>query len=300
MRSVRNLVILGAAALSAILLALILRPFVGAKTAVAGGSTLSIRSAPSPKPLVQVLVAAQDLATGKTLAAGDLAWQDWPADGVNGAFISRPAPASKAATSAATSAGEMARFYGQVVKDPILAKEPIAAAKLLQKGEGGYMSIVLHPGTRAVSVPVTVESGAGGFILPGDHVDVVLNRQIEVLGPSGGLKSAIASDTLFKNLKVLAIDQNTTVAKDAKSAVGASATLQVAKDDVEYLVQAKAQGSLVLVLRPYAEAIEDTGRVARVNREQPSPSPSPSVKSASVQVVHIIRSGVATDVTVIR
>ncbi len=296
MRSVRNLVILASAAVAAILLALILRPLVGSKTAVAGSSALSIRPAPAPKPLVQVLVAAQDLATGKTLAAGDLIWQDWPADGVNGAFISRPAPASKAATSA----GEMTRFYGQIVKDPILAKEPIAVAKLLQKGEGGYMSIVLHPGTRAVSVPVTVESGAGGFILPGDHVDLILNRQIEVLGPSGALKSAMVSDILFKNLKVLAIDQNTTVAKDAKSAVGASATLQVAKDDVEYLVQAKAQGNLVLVLRPYAEAIEESGRVARVNRELPTPAPSATVKSASVQVVHIIRSGVATDVTVIR
>ena len=296
MRSVRNLVILGAAALSAILLALILRPMVGSKTAVAGGSTLSIRSGPTPKPLVQVLVAAQDLATGKTLGAGDLDWQDWPADGVNAAFISRPAPASKAATSS----GEMTRFYGQVVKDPILAKEPIAAAKLLSKGEGGYMSIVLHPGTRAVSVPVTVESGAGGFILPGDHVDLVLNRQIEVLSASGGLKSAMVSDTLFKNLKVLAIDQNTSAPKDARSAVGASATLQVAKDDVEFLVQAKAQGNLVLVLRPYGEAIEESGRVARVNREQPTPSPNPTVKSASVQVVHIIRNGVATDVTVIR
>lgn len=296
MRSVRNLVILASAAVAAILLALILRPLVGSKTAVAGASALSIRPAPAPQPLVQVLVAAKDLATGKTLSAGDLAWQDWPIEGINGAFITRPAPPSKAATSA----GEMTRFYGQIVKDPILAKEPIAVAKLLSKGEGGYMSILLHPGTRAVSVPVTVESGAGGFILPGDHVDLILNRQIDVLGASGALKSTMVSDILFKNLKVLAIDQNTTVAKDAKSAVGASATLQVAKEDVEYLVQAKAQGNLVLVLRPYAEAIEESGRVARVNRELPAPSPSPTVKSASVQVVHIIRSGVATDVTVIR
>jgi pilus assembly protein CpaB len=108
--------------------------------------------------------------------------------------------------------------------------------------------VVLNPGMRAMSIPVSVESAAGGFILPGDRVDVVLSRQIQV-----GSNSEFRSETVMRNVKVLAIDQTTKPEDGAQSVVGATATLEVGSDDSEALALADAQGDLALVLRSYAD-----------------------------------------------
>ncbi len=110
------------------------------------------------------------------------------------------------------------------------------------------MSVVLQPGMRAVSVPVTVESGAGGFILPGDRVDVVMTRK----GDGGGSQTAVAT-TVLHNLRVVAIDQRVEPDKNAKTIVGSTATIETPAADVEVLLRAKAQGDLSLALRSYAD-----------------------------------------------
>jgi pilus assembly protein CpaB len=150
------------------------------------------------------------------------------------------------------------------------------------------MAITLNPGMRAMSVPLTAESAAGGFILPGDHVDVVESRQLE--GPAqGGGKHVIAS-TVMKNVKVLAIDQNL-VAPKGSSVVGATATLELNQQQAEVIVQAKAQGELTLVLRSYADAAGPAMTVA-----QNTGKSDEGVMRASV--VRVFKSGAASEVTV--
>ena len=139
--------------------------------------------------------------------------------------------------------------------------EPVTERKIVRGGEGGYMAVVLQPGMRAMALPVTVETGAGGFILPGDRVDVLQNRRVDNPGGGGGAQETVAT-VIMRNLRVLAIDQTTEPQKDAKAMVGAVATLEVPAGDEEVMSRAKSQGDLVLALRSYADAGGPSGRGA--------------------------------------
>jgi pilus assembly protein CpaB len=147
-------------------------------------------------------------------------------------------------------------FIGAVVREPIAAGEPITARKIVRAGESGYLAVVLAAGKRAMSIPVTVDSGAGGFILPGDRVDVILSRKLDTGGPN----SLFVSQTVLRNMKVLAIDQTTQTEKDAAAVIGATATLEVSGDEAETLAVSKQAGTLSLTLRSYADARAPSGR----------------------------------------
>jgi pilus assembly protein CpaB len=105
---------------------------------------------------------------------------------------------------------------------------------------------VLLPGMRAMSVPINAETAVGGFILPGDRVDVLQSKQA-----ADG--RTWVSETLMRNLRVLAIDQKTDPEKDARTIVGAVAVLEVPAADAEVLSRGKAQGEMQLALRSYAD-----------------------------------------------
>ncbi|HTK36733.1 MAG TPA: Flp pilus assembly protein CpaB [Caulobacteraceae bacterium] len=256
------------------------------------------------KPSAQVLVAKRDLPAGTRLQQADMTWQAWPQESLNPAFIlqtAAPNPRGEAAkiTVAAADVAKAAvgapdpavtALVGAVVREPILANEPMTDRKLVRSGSAGIMAITLEPGMRAVSVPLSAETAAGGFILPGDHVDVVQSRQLE--GPAqGGGKHVIAS-TVMRNVKVLAIDQNLTAPKGS-SVIGATATLELNAQQAEVLVQAKAQGDLTLVLRSYADANGPAVTVA-----QNTGRADDGVFRASV--VRVFKNGQASEVTVNR
>jgi pilus assembly protein CpaB len=269
-----RIAILATAAIAAIGIALIVRQMASHHGAPPPQAVAQVAS--PARPMTQVLVARRDLPVGTRLGSGDLVWQAWPADAVNPVYITdgqapaaTPADpadiakaqagrAAKAATAAVTgTVGPMEAIYGSIVKDPILASEPIAKAKLVRGGEGGYMAVVLRPGMRAVSVNVTVGSAAGGFILPGDRVDVMQGHAVDG-GASG--HSGFAAGTLLRNIRVLAIDQTSQPPKGSQSLLGAVATLEVPASDAEVLVRAKAQGEVVLALRSYSDAGGPSGR----------------------------------------
>jgi pilus assembly protein CpaB len=230
--------------------------------------------APVAAPAVQtanVVVAAHDLPIGERLVSADLTTQAWPLSAVNAAYITdgQPAPAprpgaagvadktSRAATAAVNAVtggrGPMDGLIGAIVKTPILANEPITNAKLVRGGEGGYMSVVLRKGMRAIAVPVSVNTAAGGFILPGDHVDVIQAHQGE--SNNGGTRPFVVQ-TVLENVRVLAIDQTAQPPKNGgQSDVGAVATLEVDPAGAEHLALAKAQGEMILTLRSFADAL---------------------------------------------
>ncbi len=278
-----RIIVICIAAVAAIGLALVVRAMgssSGEPTAVAAAAAVETR------PMAKVLVAARDLQPGQRLTEGDMAWKDWPVDEVNPAFITdgsvpldaaeaeaaRPEGAVASVTRAAANlagGGAKADYVGSVVRDPILAGEPIVGRKIVRAGDSGYMAAYLEPGMRAMAIRVTVETAAGGFILPGDRVDVVLTRETNLsnVGAQEGDRSRFTSATVMRNIKVLAIDQSTRAGEDAQAVVGATATLEVSPADTEALALAKSEGELSLVLRSYADTGGPSGAVTSGRRE---------------------------------
>ena len=253
------------------------------------------------KPTARVLVAKHDLAVGERLAEGDMAWQSWPLEGVTPTFITENAstasqvvkPAGQEASKIAQAAtdavsgpqGPMAALIGAVVREPMDAGEPIVQKKLVRAGSAGVMAVTLEPGMRAMAVPLTAESAAGGFILPGDHVDVVQSRQVE-----GAVVKTFITNTVIKNVRILAIDQNTSAEKGS-AVVGATATLEVTPPQAEALLNAKSQGELTLTLRSYADS-SGPAIVTAAKLAASALAPPPSVK--------VYRNGQASEVMVAR
>jgi pilus assembly protein CpaB len=284
-----RIIVICIAAVAAIGLALVVRAMgspSGQPTAVATAAPVETR------PMAKVLVAAKDLQPGQRLAEGDMVWKDWPVDEVNPVFITdgsvpipsaaaapaqpaaddKPAGAVASVTRAATNmatGGAKADYIGSVVREPILAGEPIVMRKIVRAGDSGYMAAYLEPGMRAMAIRVTVETAAGGFILPGDRVDVVLTRETNLsnVGTTEGDRSKFTSATVMQNIKVLAIDQSTRAGDDEQAVIGATATLEVGPRDAEALALAKSEGVLSLVLRSYADTGGPSGRVAAPTRQ---------------------------------
>src|SRR6185437_7585516 len=110
----------------------------------------------------QVLVAKADIGLGERLSPDNLQWQDWPEGAVRAEYIT-----SKGTPDA------IDKMKGSVARFEIFPGEPIQQAKLV-KSDQGYLSAVLDKGMRGVSISVNAESASGGFIVPNDHVDVIL------------------------------------------------------------------------------------------------------------------------------
>jgi pilus assembly protein CpaB len=296
MGATRSIIIIAVAAFCALLAALLV------------GRLMSHPAKPAPvaaapaKPMAQVLVAQHDLPVGTALTAGDLTWQAWPADSLNPSFITNGQPAQVApASGAAAVASNVSRaaasvvtkspmdaLFGAIVREPILANEPVINSKLVRGGEGGFMAVVLHPGSRAIAVPITAASAAGGFILPGDRVDVLQSHQQEGGQNAGGSlfasKSGQVAQVLLRNVRVLAIDQATKAPKNAPSVIGAVATLEVPAADADVVVRAKAQGEIVLALRAYSDTSGPVGKT------------QPDIKA--VGIVRVFHDGKPTEVMV--
>ncbi|WP_374343245.1 Flp pilus assembly protein CpaB [Phenylobacterium sp.] len=268
-----RIAIIATAALAAIVLAFVVRGMVAPKRPEAPAPAAA--PAPPPRPMAQVLVAKRDLPVGARLAALDMTWQAWPVDALNPNFITDGAAAApvdpgakqvaqdtaRAAKDAVMASGPMAAFDGAIVKEAFLQGEPIVARKVVRGGQSGYMAVVLLPGMRAMSVPISAETAAGGFILPGDRVDVLQSR------PMMDSKT-FTTQTLMRNLRVLAIDQKTQPDKDAQSIVGAVAVLEVPAADAEILAKGKAQGEMILSLRSYADLGGAASRGVAAQRAQ--------------------------------
>jgi pilus assembly protein CpaB len=305
MNSVR-LIILGVALLAGMAcVALLARGMAGARP-----RQVAVMAAPAPAPTARVLTAKHDLAVGDTIAEADIQWQNWPVAGLNPAYITDgppkpvvPASAGVAAAAAgkiaavahdtmtAPSSGAGASVIGAIVRQPILTGEPIIAAKVVHAGGSGIMAVTLDPGMRAMALPLSAESAAGGFILPGDHVDIVMTRQLDnvpsLTGANVGANKIYTSNTILNNVKVLAIDQSTGGQKGA-SVVGATGTVEVTEKQAETLLLAKSAGQLTFVLRSYADA------------QGPATPGDIKRTSTNSNVVNVFRNGAATPVMVTR
>jgi len=235
--------------------------------AVAGVSTYLIKSFSTPEAIDQieaaqepvrprVLVATKKLNRGEVLTADSMRWQFWPEDGINKFYIVVEKDDQEP--------GPIREYANSVVRHTIEAGDPILPSKVFKDGATGVMAGILEPGMRAVAVPVQPETGAGGFILPGDRVDILLahNKAQEALRmrqsaqeETGGSDAdepmvvlAMTTETILRDIPVLAIDG--TVGEVEGTAVQArTVTLQLTPKQAEIITTARTMGQLSLVLR---------------------------------------------------
>jgi pilus assembly protein CpaB len=190
-------------------------------------------------PMSQVLIATRSIGIGERLSASSVAWQDWPDTALRPEYMTR----DRLPDAPEQMAGTVARFE-------IFVGEPIREAKLVRT-EQGYLSAVIEPGMRAVSVGVSAESGAGGFIVPNDRVDVVLTRNLDGVD---------VAQTILSNVRVLAIghrlgeigssgDSDSDTPESVVFDGGAIATLELNPIQSETIINATQLGRLALVLR---------------------------------------------------
>jgi pilus assembly protein CpaB len=219
----------------------------------AGGVAAYLASGSDSKPpptepvaqlqTVDVLVAKSDIGLGQTLTQNDIQWQTWPASTASSTFIRR-----NDRPDATT------QIAGSIARAPFIAGEPIREAKLVKADGSGFMAAILPTGMRAVSTEISPESGAGGFILPNDRVDVILTRREKNPNPDRGATDIVVSEIILSNIRVLAIDQAPKEKDGQNTVVGRTATLELKADQTWILSAARQAGTLSLALRSIADA----------------------------------------------
>jgi pilus assembly protein CpaB len=215
----------------------------------AGGIAAYLASGSDPQapaqPTVQlqtvdVLVAKNDIGLGQSVTADDVQWQMWPAATASNSFIRRNERPEG-----------IKDVMGSIARAPIIAGEPIREPKLVKPNGSGFMAAMLPTGMRAVSTEISPETGAGGFILPNDRVDVILSKRDRNPDKSG--PDLVNAEIILTNIRVLAIDQAPKEKEGQNSVVGKTATLELKPEQSEILARARQSGTLSLALRSIAD-----------------------------------------------
>ena len=214
------------------------------------GETPAVQPA-AQLPTVDVLVAKSEIALGQKVKAEDLQWQTWPTATASSSFIKRTERPD--ATTQVT---------GSIARAPFIAGEPIRDQKLVKADGSGFMAAILPGGMRAVSTEISPESGAGGFILPNDRVDVILTQRLkDPLHPE--VPEIVKSQVLLSNIRVLAIDQAPREKDGQSTLVGKTVTLELKPEQEGALATGRQAGTLSLVLRSIVDvnAVEVDNRI---------------------------------------
>jgi pilus assembly protein CpaB len=198
----------------------------------------------APALQTQVLVARGGVPAGSILRPDQVQWQAWPAQAVNASYFTQ-------------ANSQIAQVQGAVARGPIMAGQPLTREGVVQPGDRSFMAAVLQPGYRAVTINVSASTAVGGFVMPGDHVDVILSRNLDEGGPA----KRFVSETVLSDIRVVGMDQraNDKDAKDPKDpkkdgVVPQTATLEVTPKDAEVVAVVAELGKLTLSLRSLADA----------------------------------------------
>jgi pilus assembly protein CpaB len=187
-----------------------------------------------------VLVAKSDIGLGQSVKPENLQWQSWPAATASNTLIRR-SDRPNAAT----------EIVGEIARAPFISGEPIREQKLVKADGSGFMAAILPTGMRAVSTEITPETGAGGFILPNDRIDVILSKHEK--NPDRTGTETVQSETVLTNIRVLAIDQAPKEKDGQNSVVGRTVTLELKPEQAETLARVRQSGTLSLALRSIAD-----------------------------------------------
>lgn len=214
---------------------------------VAGGAAffLMMSNQPEESPMriiepvreesVRVLVSGRDMTRGERLTPEDTQWVAWPKKAVQPGFITDENPEARDGISNA------------VARSLIVTGEPLLEAKIVRAGSAGLMSALLTPGMRAVTIRVTSETSSGGFILPGDSVDIHYTERTD--------DEEVRLSLLNENVRVLAINTAYTESPEVANIEGNTVTLEMTPDDAEFIMMARnSRGTIQLTLRSIFES----------------------------------------------
>ncbi|KQT31727.1 pilus assembly protein CpaB [Sphingomonas sp. Leaf412] len=215
-----------------------------ARSLVSGAPAPQAAAATAPPPVIdgpEVLVATRALPVGTILDASALKFQPWPKEMVENAYYKRQDT-------------DLSKLLGTVVRNAITAGQPVTQGALVKPGDRGFLAAALGAGMRAVTVPVSAQTSVAGFVFPGDHIDLILTQSIEGGGDGPPLK---ASETIVRNLRVLATDQRTGDQKDAEGNVVvttfSTVTVEATPKIAEQIAVGQMIGTLSLSLRSIAD-----------------------------------------------
>ncbi|MBA3526267.1 MAG: Flp pilus assembly protein CpaB [Sphingomonas sp.] len=218
-----------------------------AKNMFTGAGASQASAAPAVPVGPKVLVARKNLPAGTIIDATMLGFQPWPKELLEGAYYTQDAPDA-----------DPGKLLGTVVRHPITAGQPVTRGALVGPKDRGFLAAALGPGMRAVTVPVSAESGVAGFVFPGDRVDLVLTQEVKGEGPS-----LRVSETIVRNVRVLATDQRI----DSKNEEGKievktfeNITLEATPRIAEKIAVAQSVGDLSLSLRSIADNTSELER----------------------------------------
>ncbi|WP_183264156.1 Flp pilus assembly protein CpaB [Aminobacter niigataensis] len=228
----------------------------GVAVAAAGGAGFVAKNMSAPPPqevivesgpqqpqlaLTDVLVLTGDVPMGGVVE-GNIGWQPWPSDAINPNFITRSVEPEA-----------LEKFKNSVARLAMYGGEPLRKSKLIGEGQS-FMSAVLPAGSRAVATAISADTSAGGFILPNDYVDVIMTRRSDAAKSGSGF----TTETILKNIRVLAIDQTIQEDEEGKKVkVGETATLELTAQQAEIITVAQQMADrLTLALRSVADAQE--------------------------------------------
>ncbi|OYX40066.1 MULTISPECIES: Flp pilus assembly protein CpaB [unclassified Sphingomonas] len=234
----RKIILLVAALFVAGLTAFMARSLIaGSSAPVAAAAVQPVQPVDGP----EVLVATRALPIGTILDATALKFQPWPKELVDNAYFLKKET-------------DLRSLQGTVVRNAITAGQPVTQGALVKPGDRGFLAAALGPGMRAVTVPVQANAAVAGFVFPGDRIDLMLTQTVSGGGDGPPLK---VSETVLRNLRVLATDQRTdnTVGEDGKTVVRtfSSITVEATPKLAEQLAVAQTLGSLSLALRSIAD-----------------------------------------------
>jgi pilus assembly protein CpaB len=233
-------------------------------------------AAPAPVAATRnVVVANLPLRFGQQLSSQNLRELAWPEGAVpDGTF---------------TSIADLLAPGKRIVLYSIEPNEPILAAKITGPGQKGTLSAILQEGMKAVTVRVSDIEGVAGFVLPGDHVDVLMTRNAD--------RNATTTDLVLQNIRVLAVDQVADNAAD-KPTVARAVTLEVDTGAAQRLSLATTAGAISLALRKAGEQmVEGARRVTLMDLDSPYMTVRPT-NSKSMATITVTRSGKAQDYNV--
>ncbi len=223
----KRMIVLGLALVAATAAALLARGMMGG-----GTPPVEAKNAPPPLAMSEVLVATANIQPGLSLKPDMVKWQSWPTASVDASFITHAiAPNLEEA------------IKDTVVRVPLYAGQPVTNTAIVHGSAAGFMAAQLQPGMRAVSIAINVDSGAGGFILPNDRVDLMLTTKTNDSPPRVKVK------TILGNVRVLAVDQTFKEDKDTKTVVAKTATLELTPAQGELVAAAQNTGTISLSLR---------------------------------------------------
>ncbi len=235
----KKIILLVGALIVAAVTAFMARSMIMGASAPVAGANVAGANVPVTGP--QVLVATKALPVGTILTADSLRFQPWPKELVEGAYYLKEGT-------------DMASLVGTVVRFAVPAGQPLTQGSLVKPGDRGFLAAALAPGMRAVTVPVSAQSSVAGFVFPGDRIDLILTQEIAGGGDGPPLK---ASETILRNLRVLATDQRTDKKTDEQGKTEvvtfSTVTIETTPTIAEQIAVAQTVGSLSLSLRSIAD-----------------------------------------------